>query len=174
MALLVQTRAFLNFLQRNPDVRASVRAAPHKTLVYAGGFFKPIWRELADLKQSNPQIAEKDLLPDVCARVPLPASHPFLNLLEWVQHLDNLVPWKENGFIAWRALSGIYAANAVGAVSFYVGSWNPAEAKVFGSTELPVLARNPNVDANTKNLVAYYQRCLETKQAHIDFGFIAG
>jgi len=46
--------------------------------------------------------------------------HP--NLLAWAQDLDHLERWRENGFIAWRALSGVFAANEVRAVSFSVGS----------------------------------------------------
>jgi hypothetical protein len=30
--------------------------------------------------------------------------------LVWAKSLDRLVPWEQNGFIAWRALSGIFAA----------------------------------------------------------------
>jgi len=173
MPLLQPTKDLLHFLQKNPGVRAQVRAAPDKTLLYAGTFFKPIWRELADLKRANAQVREKRLLPDVLAHIPVPGA-AFPNLLAWAQDIDKLQPWKDNGFIAWRALSGLFAANAVGAVSFYVGSQVTKDEKVFAVTELSVLARNPNVDSTTKDVLAYYQRCLETKQANMNFGFIAG
>jgi hypothetical protein len=80
----------------------------------------------------------------------------------------------ENGFIAWRALSGVFSANAVGAVSFCVGSQVSREQKVFAATELGVLARNAKVDANTRALVAYFQRCVQSRQADINIGFVAG
>lgn len=171
MLVLQPTKDLLRFLQKNPGVRAQVRAAPDKTLLYAGTFFKPIWRELAELKRANAQVCAKTLLPDVLARIPVPGS-AFPNLLAWAQHIDMLQPWKDNGFIVWRALSGLFAANAVGAVSFYVGSQVTRDTKVFAATELSVLSRNPNVDSTTKDVLAYYQRCLQTKQANMNFGFI--
>ena len=71
-------------------------------------------------------------------------------------------------------MSGIFAANAVGPVSFYVGSGINKKDKVFAATEIPVLLRNPNVDALTKDVLAYYQRCVQNKQQGINFGFISG
>jgi hypothetical protein len=32
---------------------------------------------------------------------------------------------------------------------------------VFAATELPALLRNPNIDAMTKDVVSYYERCLK-------------
>lgn len=160
------------FLQKNPAIRMQLRAAPNRTLLYAGSFFKPVWREIAELKRSNPQVADKEILPDVLARLAL-TGQPFPDLLSWVQSLDRLDPWTENGFVAWRALSGIFAANAVGTVSFCIGSGVDAN-KVFAATEIGVLARNPNVDAMTKDILGYYQSCLRTKQCSMNFGFIAG
>jgi len=109
----------------------------------------------------------------VLARIQVRGA-PHSNLLAWAQALDTQQPWAENGFIAWRALSGIFAANAVGAVSFAIGSPVSAANKVFAATEVSVLARNPNVDATTRDLVAYFQRCIQTRQDHINVGFIAG
>jgi hypothetical protein len=173
MPLQQPTKDFLRYLQQNPSVRAQIRAAPGKTLLYAGGFFKPVWQEIAAQKRSSRQLADKELLPDVLARIKTPGSvHP--TLLAWAQDLDRLEPLRENGFIAWRALSGIFAANAVGAVSFCVGSPVTKETKVFAATEVAVLARNPNVDANTRDLVAYFQRCVQSGQPDINAGFIAG
>lgn len=173
MPLLQPTKDLLKFLQRNPGIRARIRAAPDKTLLYAGNFFRPVWRELADLKLTNPQVAAKQILPDVLAQIHLPGP-AFGNLLAWAKDIDRLQPWKENGFIVWRALSGLFAANAVGAVSFCVGSQVSGDEKVFAATEIAVLARNPNVDPLTKDVLAYYQRCLLTKQSNMNFGFIAG
>jgi hypothetical protein len=93
-------------------------------------------------------------------------------LLAWVKALDSLAPWKENGYTAWRALSGIFAANAIGTVSFYIGSSVTRAGKVFVATELPVLMRNPNVDAVTRDVLSYYQRCVQNGRSAINFGFI--
>jgi len=41
----------------------------------------------------------------VLARIPTPGPHP--TLLAWAKAIDALQPWKDNGFVAWRALSGI-------------------------------------------------------------------
>ena len=173
MAMQQATKDLLQFLQKNPSLRARVRAAPNRTLLYAGNFFKPVWQELADLKRANAQVAQKEILPDVLARIPL-AGAASPNLLAWAQDIDKLLPWKDNGFIVWRALSGLFAANAMGSVSFCVGSQVSRDNKVFAATEIAVLARNPNVDTTTKDVLAYYQRCLQSKQADMNFGFIAG
>ena len=161
MPLLAQTKAMLSFLQKNPAIRARIAAPPNTTLLYAGNFFRPVWQEIEQLKRTNQAIASKRLLPDVLAAIQTPGqAHP--NLLAWAKSLDNptLAPWKENGFVGWRALSGIFAANAVGSVSFCIGSGISKGEKVFAATELPVMARNLNVDPVTKDILAYYQRCL--------------
>ena len=173
MPLLQPTKDLLRYLQQNPAVRAQIRAAPGRTLLYAGTFFRPIWQELLWLKQRDPQLAQKEVLPEVLARIRV-AGTPHASLLAWAQLLDAQQPWAENGFIAWRALSGIFAANAVGAVSFSIGSPVTAANKVFAATEVSVLARNPHIDATTRDLVAYFQRCIQTRQDHINLGFIAG
>jgi hypothetical protein len=173
MPLLQPTRDLLGFLQRNPAIRSQIRAAPNQTLLYAGNFFRPMWQDLADLKRRNPQFAAKEILPDVLIRIRVQGQR-HLNLLDWAKALDILQPWNENGFIAWRALSGIFASNAIGTVSFFIGSGVTRDDKVFAATEISVLARNPNIDAITRDALAYYQRCLQTKQANMNFGFIAG
>ncbi|RCW75733.1 hypothetical protein [Pseudorhodoferax soli] len=175
MSLLQPTKELLQFLQKNPGVRSQIRAAPDRTLLYAGEFFRPVWQELSELKRSNAQMATKEILPDVLARI---STHgmPYPNLLLWAKEIDKLPQevWKQNGFVIWRALSGLFASNAVGAVSFSVGSRISKDHKVFAATEIAVLARNPNVDAMTKDILAYFQRCVQTKQANMNFGFIAG
>jgi hypothetical protein len=171
MAIQQATKDFLGFLQKHPEIRMQIRAAHNKTLLYAGSFFRPVWKELAEWKLSNPQLADKEMLPDVPARIVL-YGQPFPRLLVWAKHLDGLLPWQDNGFVVWRALSGLFAANAV-KVSFYVGSGVTRGEKVFAATELSVLARNPNVDAVTKDMLAYYQRCVTSKLANINAGFIA-
>lgn len=173
MALLQPTKDLLGYLRENPAIRSRIAAPPNMTLLYAGNFFKPVWRELAQLKLTNRDIAPKQLLPEILSRIQTPGQ-PHANLLDWAQALDLLVPWKENGFVAWRALSGIYASNASGTVSFFIGSGITRADKVFAATELPVLLRNPNVDAVTKDVLGYYQRCVQNGQAAVNFGFIGG
>jgi hypothetical protein len=162
------TKDFITYLRKNPLIRLKIAAAPGKTLLYSGNFFKPVWKELADLKRTNPQVGDKEMLPDVLSRILLPGQR-YPSLLDWAKDLDHLQPWSANGFRVWRALSGIFAANAKGTVSFYIGSWKMSgEKKVFAATELGVIARNPQVDAVTKDMVAYYKRCVEAKQAALD------
>lgn len=173
MPLLQPTKDLLRYLQKNPAVRASIAAPPNMTLLYAGSFFRPVWQELEQIKRTNPDVAAKRLLPDVLERIRT-SGQPYPTLLAWVKALDTLIPWRENGYIAWRALSGIFAANAIGTVSFYIGSNVSRGEKVFGATELPVLMRNPNVDAVTRDALSYYQRCVQNGQCSINFGFIGG
>jgi hypothetical protein len=171
MSLHVNTRAFLTFLQKHPEVRARIAAPRDATLLYAGEFFLKIWQELVDLKRSTHALANKRTLPDVLADVKL-SGQPHLNLLDWVKDLERTVPVEEQS-IAWRALSGIFAANASGAVSFYIGSRvSRDEKKVFAITELPVLLRNPNVDPLTRDVLGYYQRCVRSGHGSVNFGFV--
>jgi hypothetical protein len=109
-------------------------------------------------------------LPEVLATIAMPGQ-PYSNLLVWAKALDNLQPWRENGFIAWRALSGIYASNAVGAVSFQVGS-GIDKTKVLAATEIPVLLRNASIDPLTRNIVEYYQRCIRLGQPAVNLGLM--
>jgi hypothetical protein len=171
MSLLPATKALLKYLHDNPDVRSQIAARRDATLVYAGNFFRPMWQEISQLKLRYPQMASKQTLVELLARIPTPGQG-HENLLSWAQSLDSLQPWQQNGFIAWRALSGIFAANAVGAVSFCIGSRVRPEEKVFAATEIPVLLRNPNVDVLTKDVLAYYLRCMQTHQADMNMGLI--
>lgn len=172
MSLLPQTRALLQYLQQRPHVRQRIAAPPDRTLLYAGAFFKPVWREIEQLRSASPAAAAKVMLPEVLAAIATPdGAAP--NLKAWAQQIDTLSPWRSNGFIAWRALSGIFAANARGTVSFVIGSGVTRGEKVFAATELPVLMRNPNVDPITQDVLAYYQRCLDSGQSALNFGFIA-
>ena len=142
MTLQPGTRALLSILQAHPSLRWQIRAAPNRTLLYSGSFFKPIWREIAEVKRSNPQLASKETLPEVLARLPVPGT-TYPNLLAFVEDVEE--PWQPDGYIVWRALSGIFASNAQGSVSFQIGSGVEA-TKVFAATELGVLLRNPNVE----------------------------
>jgi hypothetical protein len=166
------TKEFLTYLRGHPAVRNQIRAAPGKTLLYAGAFFMPMWRQIEADKRRNPQLREKETLPEVLRRVPAPGTR-FASLSAYVSDHEPKVPKRPDGDTIWRALSGIFASNAVGAVSFQVGD-HVTPDKVLVSTELSALARNPSVDALTRDLVAYYQRCARNKQEAMNFGFIAG
>ncbi len=171
MQLQPATRAFLQYLQSNPQLRRDLRAAPGQTFLYAGSFFKPVWKEIEEFKRAHPEHGRKELLPDVLRRLPATGTR-YANMLVYVQDVERQVPWKPDGFTLWRALSGIFASNAVGVVSFQIGSGVVAAQKVFAATELPILLRNPNVDAVTRDLLEYYQRCIRSGQADINVGFV--
>ncbi len=174
MELLEPTRLFLRFLQHNPLIRSQIRAAPGKTLLYAGKVISDAWKEVEQLKVSYPEYRDKQTLSEVLARIAL-VGQPYPTLLSWGLSLDRIGVYKYNGFIAWRALSGIFAANAVGAVSFYVGSGvSKKDLKVFAATEISVLARNPRIDQTTRDALGYYERCLRTGNPDMNFGFIHG
>ena len=165
------TKDLLSFLRQNPQVRTRIAAPPNQTLLYAGNFFRPVWQEIEQLKLRSPEAASKKLLPEVLATIATPGQ-PYPNLLVWAKALDNLQPWRENGFIAWRALSGIYASNAVGAVSLQVGSGIDKANKVLAATEIPVLLRNANIDPLTRDIVEYYQRCIRLGQPTVNLGLM--
>ncbi len=177
-----QTRELFVFLKNNPGVRARI-AAPHNgTILYAGQILKPAWKEVADLKARLPQLASRRTLPEVLAAITL-IGQPFTDLARWAQSIDALAPWphpewRSNGYVAWRALSGIFASNARGAVSFVIGSGvtlgqQPGvQPKVFAATEVSVLLRNPHVDSTTRDLLEYYQRCIRSGQPDLSVTFI--
>ena len=172
MSLQAQTKAFLKYLQDHPDVRSRIRAAPGKTLLYAGVGFGPMWREIERRKLTEPQFRDKETLPEVLRRTPAPGM-TYPNLLAYVHDLERQVPDRPDAYTVWRALSGIFASHASGKVSFQVGSGVTAD-KVLVATELSVLSRNPNVDPMTYDIIAYYQRCAANKETAMNFGFIAG
>lgn len=69
MPLLQPTKDFLWYLQQNPAVRVLIRAAPGRTWLDAGAFFRPMWQEIAMQTRSSPQLANKEeVLPDVLAQ----------------------------------------------------------------------------------------------------------
>jgi hypothetical protein len=171
MSLEKPTQEFLSYLQAHPEIRRQIRAAPDKTLVYAGYFFKPMWKEIADLKHTRPEVADKDTLPDVLKRISVPGTS-FPSLLAYVQDVEQRVPWKPDGFTLWKELSALYAGAAKGAVSFQIGSGVTPSEKVFAATEVDVLLNNPDVDPTTKDMLAYYQRCIQMGQSDINVGFI--
>ncbi|WP_267359839.1 MULTISPECIES: hypothetical protein [unclassified Methylobacterium] len=180
MPLKNETKQFLSYLHNNPKIRQDIRAPSGKTLLYAGSFFKPVWKEIADQKKNNPAFADKYTLPDILGQI---TTHgvPHNNLLEYTQATEKAVPWKDDGFIIWRALSGIFASNASGPVSFYVGSGVKSmnssaqieERKVFAVTEIGVLLRNDKVDPMTKDILSYFQRCVSSGNTDMNFAYTA-
>jgi hypothetical protein len=173
MPLKPDTKSILQYLNANRPVRAQIRAAPSQTLLYAGAFMRPAWKEIERMRHTHPETMRgKQILPDVLARIPAPGSG-FPNLLAFAQDVERKVPWRPNGFIVWRALSGIFASNAVGAVSFCILSGITADEKVFAATELNVMLRNPKIDTNSRAMLEYNKRCIETKNAEINVSFIA-
>jgi hypothetical protein len=104
MPLSPPVKDLLSFLQKNPAIRRGIAAPQNETVLYAGNFFRPIWKELLELKRTCPELSSKKMLSEVLAQINVPGPrHP--NLLSWAEALDGIVPWKENGFIVWRALS---------------------------------------------------------------------
>jgi hypothetical protein len=172
MPLRPETRALLDFLRKHPLIREQIAAKPGATVLYAGKLIKPAWKEIAEWRIKNTELSTKQTLPDVLKGIKL-SGQPFPSLLEWVKSIDSLGPWEENGFIAWRALSGIFASNATGSVSFVIGSEVKRQTKVFAATEAAVLARNPNVDKITKDLLDYYQRCIKAGKSDLCVSYIS-
>src|SRR5205823_6102240 len=114
-----------------------------------------IWAVLAGPRPGAdryPEVAGKTTLADALSRIDLPGT-PFGNLLAYAQEVERRVPQRPDAFILWRALSGIYAMNAVGKVSFQIGSGMTAMGRVFATTELGIPLRNPLVDEVSKDLM---------------------
>jgi hypothetical protein len=165
-----KTKDLLIYLRDNSAVRQQIRAPHDQTLLYAGHFFKPMWREIIELKHKDSSLSNKVILPELLAKIQIPGSSS--SMLSYVNEIEKQVPWNPDGFTIWRALSGIFASNATGKVSFQIGSGISTADKVFAATEVGVLLRNPNVNATTKNLVTFYQRCIRNGISDINFGFI--
>lgn len=170
MAMIQATKDFLAFLRANPALRLQIAAPPDKTLIYAGSFFKPMWQELAQLRLKIPS-QEFEILPDALDRLPPPpgATGTLKTYVDLITHASRM-PWDDNAFIIWRALSGIYVSNAKGKVWVYVGSGITKE-KVLAATELGVLARNPNLDPVSREVILYLQDCARRKPAGADINF---
>jgi hypothetical protein len=164
------TRALLGILQAQPSLRWRIRAGRDRTLLYSGSFFRPVWKEIEEFRRMRPELAAKESLPDVLARLPVPGT-TYPSLLAFVQDVEQ--PWHPDGFAVWRALSGIFASNAEGSVSVQVGA-GLGEAKVVPASELGALLRDPAIDGVTKALLAYFKRCVETRFADVSLGFISG
>jgi hypothetical protein len=178
-------RQFLRFLFDHPNVRSQIRAPADRTLLYSGDLgtvnwnlpmpvtrTRTVWESLvARRARGESGLEGKLILPDVLARIVVPSETGHATLLAYVEAVQPLVPWRPMGFKLWEALSGIFAANATGKVSFVVGQ-GVTGAKVFASTEVRVLMRNPNVDPVAKDLLAFYLRCIEHKQTAINVSLL--
>ena len=172
MPLHAETLSFLRYLQRNPSVRSSIRAAPDRTLLYAGSFVKPMWKEIEAFKRMHPEYATLQTLPDVLKTLPAPVPD-HAHLLAHLENLQGRVPWKPDGLILWKAMSGIFVSNAVGKVSFQIGSGVTKVDKVFAATEVAVLSRNPRIDPVSRDLLDYYSRCIRNGESAINVGYVA-
>ena len=96
-------------------------------------------------------------------------------------HVGKSLGMGSTSFIGWAGDLSTCPQGAT-ATSFQSSSRgkNPTEIreekseKVFAAAELPVLARNPRVDAITKDVIAYYQRCAQAGQPAVNFGYVSG
>jgi hypothetical protein len=170
MPIQKQTRDFLIYLKQNKSVRDRIRAERDKTLLYAGEFAGPIWSQVESFQRKHPGAVQ--ILPDVLRSMPAPPGHAG-TLKDHVNALTRGVPSNDQ-MVIWKALSGIFASNAEGTVYFSVGSGVDPKNKVFPSTEISVLMRNPRVSPVSKQLVEYYQRCVREKKIDMNTGFMPG
>jgi hypothetical protein len=174
MPLASETVDFMKLLNRNPMIRSQIRAAPGKTLVYAGKWKSDTWREIRVLQaKDDGRLEGKEILPDVLRRILLPGP-PTRSLFDFLEDVGKRIPKRPDQFVLWRALSGIYVANAVPPVSFLIGG-EVGRDKVFVATELPVLLRNPKVmaDPDVKDILEYCRTCVQTKRTEITVAYLA-
>ena len=164
-------RTFLKFLHDNPGFRRLIAAPPDKTLVYAGRFIRGAWRDLEAMAAKDPEVHDYVILPSVLRTLPPPQGTAIgtKSMHEHLLSLEALEPWEKNGFVAWRAVSGIYASNAVGRVRFYVGCQISPKTKVFAATEIWTLLRNAKLDPLSREIVEYLAEKVRTKQGDINF-----
>jgi hypothetical protein len=80
MSLQGETKQFLARLQKDKALRDAIRAKQDQTLLYAGNFFAPMWREIIAEKRRNAPVAALETLPDVLARLPSPEPIHSLSL----------------------------------------------------------------------------------------------
>ena len=119
----------------------------------------------------RPELVPKETLADVLTDISIPESG-YPSLFAYVQDVERRIPFQPDGFILWRALSGIYARNAVGKVSFQVGSDITKAGTVLAATEVANLLRNPNVDEVSREFLFHIQDCIDTGNGLVNAGFI--
>lgn len=174
MPLASETIEFMKFLNKNPIIRSQIRAAPGKTLVYVGKWKSDTWREIGVLQaRGDSRLEGKEILPHVLRRILLPGP-PTRSLLDFVEDLEKRIPKRPDQFVLWRALSGIYVANAAPPVSFLLGG-EVGRDRVFVATELPVLLRNPKVmaDPDARDILEYCRTCVQSKRTEITVAYLA-
>ena len=174
-------KAFHRYLHANPGRRKQIAAPPDRSIVYAGRFFRDMWKDLTEGARTDPARNDYVMLPDVLKSLPPPEGtvHGVSTLLDHLAYLDTLEPWGECGFLAWRSVSGIYAANARGRVRFSIGYGVRRERastkeppKVFAATEIWVLLRNSNLDPVSRDFAEYLARCVRSGTTDIGVGLL--
>lgn len=163
------TRQFLNYLQKHPEVRAQIAAPPNQTVVYCGDLLRPAFHDYLDLRSKTPELRGRPLLPELLANIGVPDQTRYSNLLEWIQAIQ---PYQPDGFIAWRAVSGLMCRQAKGKVTFIVGRGVSRDTKVFAATEVWNLAVNPHLHPETKELVAFYKACVLQGRTNIGISYV--
>lgn len=170
--LAAPTKAFLAFLQKHPDLRQRIAAAPGRTVAYAGDFTDgAAWQRLQRRQIGAPGTNDFQMLPDVLRAIPCPPGlyaavslvtppgvrtmYEYVGFLTGDKGLGYVaqVPWSDDGFIVWRALSGIFMSNARGRVRIMLGDVAAPGEKVFFRTEVFVLDRNPNIDMFSREAI---------------------
>jgi hypothetical protein len=178
------TKKFLSYLQKHPELRARIKAPFGQTVAYAGAFPDGAsWERLLRRQLSDPRSNDFLMLPDVLRAIPCPPDlykHVGLvtppsvrSFLDYVNFLTGesgnkaQVPWNPDGFIIWRALSGILISQAQGRVRLMIGDTPKPEGKVFFKTEIFVLDRNPNIDT-------FSQQAVQALRAQLKSGAVKG
>lgn len=168
--LAAETKAFNQYLNKNPAFRDQLRAAPGKTVAYAGSFEDvAAWVRLLRGQLGDPWQNDYQMLPDVLRQITCPTDlfkavglvtpPQIVTLLDFVQYLTGdgpwpaKVPWQPDGFTIWRVLSGIFMSNATGRVRILVGDVTDPASKVFFRTEIFVLERNPAIDIHARGAI---------------------
>jgi hypothetical protein len=173
MPLKAETQEILDYLRANEPVRSLIKAAPNKTLLYSGGFFQSIFKELEMEKRKNANLARLQTLSDVLELVPAPPGYAADRTLKrYVEGLLVRVPERPDGFAIWNALSTIFAGNAEGHVYFSVGSGISREDKIFVTGEIEALLNNPRLDDVTRDMVHYFHDQIQKGEVDINVGFV--
>ena len=171
MSLEAETQEILDYLRANESVRSLIKAARNKTLLYSGGFFQSIFKELEMEKRKNANLAKLQTLSDVLELMPAPPRCADRTLKRYVEGLLTRVPERPDGFAIWNALSTIFAGNAEGRVYFSVGSGIRREDKVFAA-EIEALLNNPRLDDVTREMVSYFYDQIQKGELDINVGLV--
>jgi hypothetical protein len=172
--LLPETKNFLTYLQQRKDVRDRIKAGRDKTLLYAGDMFAAAWREIRAFQRTQPGTVE--ILHDVLAKLPAPPPRPgtLQSYAEILAKKEEAANGARSGRVVWRTLSGIFASNAEGKVWFYTGSNVFTDTKVFALTEVAVLKRNSRISPESQDMLAYFERCVRTRNPQMNAGYLPG